>query len=66
MKTIKLTILVKFITYSIWDIQKSVNTLKYFIFLEFIIASMNREKLLSSNKIYQAFRIFDQVDKYHN
>lgn len=24
---------------------------------------MNREKLLTSNKIYQAFRIFDQVDK---
>jgi len=32
-----------------------------FWFLEFIIASMNQNKILSSTKIQQAFKIFDTV-----
>lgn len=29
-------------------------------FIEFIIASVNKEKLFTSNKLYQAFKMFDQ------
>ena len=34
--------------------------------LEFIIASMNQDKILSSSKIQQAFRIFDIVCNSQN